>query len=121
MKKQLKDQLRIDYPLIFADQCGIEVGDGWFDLIDVLCDTIESHISHLPEDLQNQIYAIQIKEKYGSLRFYMSHDTPFIDGAIAVAETMSLHVCEICGRPGRQRLGGWIRTLCDGCHEEQSK
>jgi hypothetical protein len=30
-----------------------------------------------------------------------------------MAESMSGVTCEVCGNVGRQRGGGWIRTLCD--------
>ena len=34
---------------------------------------------------------------------------------IEEAETKSATICEDCGKPGKLRSGGWIRTLCDEC------
>ncbi len=39
-------------------------------------------------------------------------------GAIRMAEYMASHTCEVCGRHGKRRSGGWIHTLCDGCWAE---
>ena len=59
--------------------------------------------------------ATQVKEKYGTLRFYMSFETEEIQRLIATAEALSAQTCEQCGAVGRQRNGGWIKTLCDSC------
>ena len=119
MKKDLCDQLHLDYPHLYATKVHIECGDGWFFLIDTLSRHLEDHILRLDPGLQEQIYADQVKEKYASLRFYLSHSTPVMEGVIALVEDMSAHTCEHCGHPGRQRKGGWIRTLCDACHTEE--
>lgn len=60
-----------------------------------------------------QVVATQVKEKYGTLRFYLSHEDQYISGVVAMAEYLSGLTCETCGAPGKERGGGWIRTLCD--------
>jgi hypothetical protein len=64
-----------------------------------------------------QVVADQVKEKYGTLRFYYHGGNDIIDGMVRMAESMSAVTCEVCGAPGTQRGGGWIRTLCDKHHE----
>lgn len=59
------------------------------------------------------VVAVQIKEKYGTLRFYYDGGDDYISGIVAMAENMSARTCEQCGAPGKPRRGGWIRTLCD--------
>lgn len=55
-----------------------------------------------------------IKEKFGSLRWYWSGDLHELSAeVIDCAEYLSHSICEICGGPGSQRGGGWIMTLCD--------
>jgi hypothetical protein len=56
----------------------------------------------------------QIKEKYGTLRFYWFGDLPKLsDQIIDAAELVSGHVCEACGAPGLLRSdGGWWSTRC---------
>ncbi|KWT98173.1 MULTISPECIES: hypothetical protein [unclassified Variovorax] len=57
--------------------------------------------------------AVQVKEKFGTLRFYVSGASDVQYAYIAFAEAMSARTCEVCGAPGELRNSGWIRTLCD--------
>lgn len=66
-----------------------------------------------------QVVASQVKEKYGTLRFYTNGNDEYVDGLISMAESMSARTCETCGSPGKTRRGGWVRTLCDKHAEEQ--
>ncbi len=60
-----------------------------------------------------QVVAMQVKEKFGTLRFYYSGGDDFVRGVAYMAESMSAVTCETCGAPGSARGGGWIRTMCD--------
>jgi hypothetical protein len=60
-----------------------------------------------------QIQFVQIKEKFGTLRMYTNGYDDYIDGVIAMAESMSAITCEECGKPGKLRGGGWYYTACD--------
>lgn len=60
-----------------------------------------------------QVVATQVKEKFGGLRFYYSGGDDYIDGVVAMAESMSYRTCEECGAPGTSTEGGWIRVLCE--------
>lgn len=62
--------------------------------------------------------AMQVKEKYGTLCFYMTSSTDEMEDAISEAEAKSAVTCEDCGQPGVLRGGGWLRTLCDSCATE---
>ena len=66
----------------------------------------------IPE-IVHQVTVTQVKEKYGTLRFYYSGGDEYIDGLVAMAESMSAATCEECGKPGRTNSGGWLRTLCE--------
>ena len=96
MNVELQDKLYKKYPKIFEDtskpateSCmawGLEVGDGWYNIIDMLCQSVSecytTSIRIQPEDkhMVNDepfytIYppdfiATQIKEKFGTLRVY---------------------------------------------------
>ena len=59
-----------------------------------------------------QVVATQVKEKYGTLRFYYNGGDDMISGMERMAEAMSAVTCEVCGAPGKTLGGGWIRTLC---------
>ena len=60
-----------------------------------------------------QVVASQVKEKFGTLRFYYSGGDNVIDGMVLMAESMSGVTCEECGSLGKSYGGGWITTLCD--------
>jgi hypothetical protein len=60
----------------------------------------------------------QIKEKFGGLRFYCDFEWGLEESKL---EERSLSICEECGRPGKPRGGGWIKTLCDSCDEPDAR
>lgn len=134
MDDELEQQLVDKHPNIFAVYndpealngpppqlalFGFECGDGWFDLIDTLCETIKG--------LDVEMTAVQVKEKYGGLRFY--HDglkaeedrrQEMAFGAIQMAQNMSFNICEICGDSAElHQPSGWYRVRCDNCLEEE--
>jgi hypothetical protein len=57
--------------------------------------------------------AVQVKEKFGGLRFYVQAATDKHYNYISFAESMSYKTCEECGAPGKRYTDGWHRTLCD--------
>jgi len=59
-----------------------------------------------------QVVAAQVKEKFGTLRFYYSGGDNVIDGMVRMAESMSGVTCKECGNSGKSYGGGWITTLC---------
>jgi hypothetical protein len=59
-----------------------------------------------------QVVVSQVKEKFGTLRFYYSGGDAHIDGLVSMAEAMSACTCEECGAPGRRSTGGWISVRC---------
>ena len=144
MSPEKTKELYDKYPLIFRQKdldmrqtcmCwGFECADGWFDIIDGLCSDIQSHIDNqnysinfkkergtLPPDSPEfpQIEAVQVKEKFGGLRFYVNYEDDYVRGLISMAETMSYKICEDCGNPGKPNDSGWICTLCNSCRSEQ--
>jgi len=67
----------------------------------------------IPKPVIPQVVAVQVKEKFGTLRFYFNGGDDHIDGLVAMAEGMSSVTCEECGVPGKLRKGSWVQTLCD--------
>jgi hypothetical protein len=90
-----------------------ECGDGWADLLVELCQKIQSRLNILHKDLAKDIVALQVKEKYGTLRFYVSYHDELIELCIADAEKKSACTCEQCGKPGKLRGQAWLYTACD--------
>ena len=89
---------------------GIEHGYGWFGLTLPIIKEIRLY-NNINSD--NQIHIDQIKEKFGSLRIYVSGEPDYMDAMIKKAEYESEHICEVCGARGEnEAIDGWYRTLC---------
>lgn len=123
MRDELELQLFAKYPKIFKQKdlpmtqtcmCwGLECGDGWFDIIDTLCSKIQAYVDTTGTP---QVEATQVKEKYGTLRFYTNIYDDEIEKYIEEATNQTLHVCERCGsREGVKATQGWISYLCIAC------
>lgn len=69
----------------------------------------------------SQVVAEQVKEKFGTLRFYYRGGDDYIDGLVSMAESMSAVTCEECGSPGTRNDGGWISTLCQKHRDAQEE
>jgi len=66
--------------------------------------------------------ASQVKEKFGTLRFYMDYGTDEMYELIHEYEEKSGNICERCGEPGEcKNETGWVSTLCDKCREKKNK
>ena len=172
MNAELEQKLFTKYPKIFRDtnkspqeSCmafGLEVGDGWYNLIDVLCEavtyTFTTSVEVDAEDGKRlaidpytdrdgktmyffnvkppQVVADQVKEKFGTLRFYYhleySEDNlslvetkkypkldainqryaDYIDGIVHFADIASARTCEVSGAEGEMHSRkGWFKTL----------
>lgn len=123
MNRDLDNYLIDKYPHIFRDRfksmsetamCwGFACGDGWFDLIDVLCGLCTGYLETRPE-IAKEFYAVQVKEKFGALRFYESRGTDYLFALSQAAEDISEYVCEECGAPGAlcRPNGHWVQCRC---------
>ena len=58
---------------------------------------------------------LQIKEKYGTLRWYDANSTKEIFEIINKYENLSYHTCINCGKPATKISTGWICPYCDNC------
>lgn len=141
---------------------GLDCGDGWYDIIDTMCEAATySYTTSLEIDTEDglrlnikpcvwdeitayyyvikapQMIADQVKEKFGTLRFYyhleydetvvellktkkypkleriMDKYNSYFDGIVSFAEILSAHTCEITGNKGELHVSksGWYKTL----------
>jgi len=81
-----------------------------------LAEIVAGDFRTVPESIP-QVTLDQVKEKFGTLRFYYSGGDDYIDGMVSLAESMTGVTCESCGNIGESRGGGWIHTYCDPCEE----
>jgi len=103
---------------------GCECGDGWFDLLRNLC--IEIVQLHERNNLPVEVGLIQIKEKYGSLRFYAGIEHQQLSdefyAIIGKYGDISEKTCEHCGVEGKMRiLHCWLRVRCNNCWQQVLK
>jgi hypothetical protein len=131
MKQELDKLLCEKYPKMMVNRnkdmmetcmCwGFECGDGWFNILDQLMGNIQHHIDwkNRTEEVVAQVTLDQVKEKFGTLRFYYSGGDDYISGLVSMAESMSAITCESCGNPGKQKGGGWIKTICEPCETKR--
>lgn len=123
MNPDLEKSIIEKYPSLFANigqqgspmNFGLEVGDGWAGIISTMCFILDQ------KDTGKKFRFDQIKEKFGLLRVYHTGGNDYMAGVVRMAEDISGRTCEVCGLPGEQRKGGWIKTLCDRCHGGESQ
>lgn len=122
------DRLRHECPKLYKYGIVFECGYGWFDIIHdlsikieyLLEEATEMHCAVEGEENENaEMFAVQVKEKYGTLRFYMSCETREMSDLIHAAEVLSSKTCENCGATGTVRGTTWFSTRCNKCHEEK--
>jgi hypothetical protein len=106
---------------------GFECGDGWYNILNQLMGNIQHHIDwkNRNGEVVPQVTLDQVKEKFGTLRFYYTGGDEYISGMVTLAEAMSGCTCESCGNPAeRDSNGGWVHTICEPCEikrEEELK
>jgi hypothetical protein len=147
MDQELQNKLYEKYPQFFVNKdktpmespmCfGIEVGNGWYQILSNVCWMIKQHEDNKRwqkewEDKKNQeikesmgisiegttpeyfpVTFDQVKEKYGGLRLYFSGGDDYVEGLVSMAEAISYYVCDICGNKGEASKGGWISVRCE--------
>lgn len=84
-----------------------EHGPGWHDLVHAGIDMII--------ESGGDPKTSQIKEKYGSLRWYTAGREGDVGNAVVeAAEHVSYHLCDTCGAIGKRGSNrGWIQTRCE--------
>lgn len=108
---ELWNKLKADFPFLFGEDQrfgGFSVGDGWEPLLRELAE----QLTWLWTAQECPIAVLQIKEKFGGLRFYTGGVTSIMQACIDVAEQRSHTICEDCGKRGSLRRGGWFTVLC---------
>ena len=120
MNDDLQVSLFKDFPELYQDMESsrtvfiFECGDGWYRLIRELSEKLVDIIKSLKFDPDLPPKASQVKEKYGSLRFYMYWSTDEMETLINSYENLSEKICEICGSMGEiNTKRNWLSCRCD--------
>jgi hypothetical protein len=129
MRKDLEQKLVERWPAWFhvngdfretAMPRGFTVRDGWFDIVWRLCEDLEPIVAEVELETGVPFEVCQVKEKFGGMKFYTNFHSDAISERIGVAALESRRTCEICGQPGTQPEGVWIRTRCKEHAEAES-
>jgi hypothetical protein len=108
------------HPYLYAKGVYFECGDGWFDLLMRLSAKLETRLAAIRKKFPDDPFypwVTQVKEKYGTLRFYMSSADDFMWDCIEEAEKESAITCEECGKSGSvsRTARRWMVTRCEEC------
>ena len=95
---------------------GFECGNGWFNLLDSLCRCVTQYCKNNDVEIPR---VTQVKEKFGTLRFYTSHSTEAINYLVSYAEDMSAVTCMHCGAVGKMYKESWVHCSCESCHSRE--
>lgn len=96
----------------YPDRCSItqrgffEVDNGWLKIVKELIEEL------ITVGWDREI--LQVKEKFGGLKFYVNKSSIEILDGIHLAEKLSTTTCEICGEVGSNQIkNNWVVTLCN--------
>lgn len=110
------DSMRRRFPAMLESTRDFGIYPGWWPLVEELCEHLQYEAAARKEPVPT---VLQIKEKYGQLRFYIHGAAAggVHDAVIDFAERLSARVCEKCGAPGRLVVdaSGYWHTAC-GVH-----
>lgn len=108
-----RQRLRARYPVILA-HASLSFGDGWIGIMEALCERLQHYTS---QGTMPPVKITRAKEKYGELSLFLEGGNGYAEALADMAEAMSLHVCEICGKPGKTNDGLGVEIVCTRCLE----
>jgi hypothetical protein len=93
---------------------GLLIERGWLPLVIDVCERLAALTPPSKRDLYQ---VVQIKEKWGELRVYLTAYNSRMRRVLMSARSRSMRICEICGRPGKLTtglgpFGGTVQTVC---------
>ena len=84
----------------------IECGNGWAPLLHQMLLILKQS--------KTKLKITFIKESFAVLRVSFHGRDDFSERVIELAVLASTHICESCGKPGKDRdIDGWHKALCD--------
>lgn len=123
MTEELELQLVREFPSFFRDYkgdmrvtCmawGMEHGDGWFKLFYELNQKIDKYLKLFKKKDRPYFCWSQVKEKYGTARWYYSGGDEIVSDLVKLAENATHNTCERCGEWGKTRGKVWYYTSCN--------
>lgn len=120
MNQQLQDKIVNEFPKLFKNFLNQKdtfwIPDGWFDLVYNLSKEVNEIRNATPNLNDDDCIVVQIKNKFGGLRYYMNDSHPIISELIAIAEDRSYNICTVCGFDSKFRIFTTNSyNYCDTC------
>ena len=78
-----------------------------------LCDELKAELEKA--GILDKYRIWQVKEKYGTLRWYDNVNTKAGYDILSKYEELSARTCIHCGKPATRITQGWISPYCDDC------
>ena len=93
-----------------------DMPDGWnYSFGEQMCEEILQALIKNGID-PNDYVVQQVKEKYGTLRWYDYHGCEDVDNIIDKYEELSEQICQNCGKKkAKYMTTGWIGFFCEDC------
>lgn len=113
-RDRMREELRARFPRLTSGRFSIPSDAGWDGIIVAYLTVLDEKLPECAE-----VREMHFQQKWGSLTIY--DDIRGIDDMVRIevntarsnASEESLHVCEICGAPGRlSKRGTWLTTVC---------
>jgi hypothetical protein len=82
---------------------------------------VQEAIDKLPINTKREAYILDIKEKFGQLRVFLSVFSEELEEVLKKYEKISEQICHRCGKSKTEGFGGWFSYLCDDCEQELMK
>ena len=99
-----------------------DMPDGWRKAFgEQLCEELRLALLNADDVDLFEYRVMQIKEKYGSLRWYGNFYNKEINEILENYGELSEHICIRCGAPATKMSTGWISPWCDSCAKMMEK
>ena len=99
-----EERMIAKYPDNFRECFDFCIGEGWEPIVEKLIGMVVA--------VKPDIKIVQIKEKFGGLRFYVDSANKDVNYLIECAEEASERTCEVCGKEGKIVGKNWLQCLC---------
>ena len=92
---------------------------GWRKTLGIpLCEELREEILRIDPSLLNKYSVSQVKEKYGTLRWYAASYSEQMEDILTKYEDISQYTCVVCGKINVPIFDdGWISPFCRECYK----
>lgn len=122
LTEQEKNELAKEYPFLVSESEFNHIDDvpsGWLNIVKEFLPKLKARLIGI--DFLKDYKIMQIKEKFGFIRWYDNTADDSIMNLIQELEQKSEKTCIICGEPATYVSLGWISPYCTECKNHIEK